>query len=102
MSTNLKSEGPIGVFDSGLGGLTVLKSLLKSLPGEDYIYLGDLINLPYGNKSTSSIVDYSLRCVNFLKSKNVKCIVVACNTASSIAISKATLFLASFSVLLFD
>ncbi|MAV65378.1 MAG: glutamate racemase [Candidatus Marinimicrobia bacterium] len=88
MSANLKNEGPIGVFDSGLGGLTVLKYLLKSLPGEDYIYLGDLINLPYGNKSTSSIVEYSLRCVNFLKSKNVKCIIVACNTASSVAISK--------------
>ena len=76
---------PIGVFDSGLGGLTVLKSLIKYLPNENFIYLGDLLNLPYGNKSKKSVLKYAINCTDFLISKNVKCIVVACNTASAIA-----------------
>ena len=99
MSPIINSKSPIGIFDSGLGGLTVLKDLLKNLPNEDYIYLGDLANLPYGNKSTKSIIDYSLKCVEFLQSKNVKCIIVACNTASSIALKKIK---ESISIPLFD
>jgi glutamate racemase len=76
---------PIGVFDSGIGGTSVLKQLLKLMPNEDYIYLGDTLNVPYGTKSKGEIVDYSLKCAEFLSSKNVKQIVVACNTASNTA-----------------
>ena len=76
---------PIGVFDSGLGGLTVLKYLLEYFPNEDFIYLGDLANLPYGNKSEKNIISYSTKCAQFLQSKNVKSIIIACNTASSYA-----------------
>ena len=75
----------IGVFDSGLGGLTVLKYLLKFFPDENFIYLGDLAHLPYGNKSKNNIINYSLKCAKFLESKNVKAIVIACNTASACA-----------------
>ena len=75
----------IGIFDSGLGGLTVLKYLLKKIPHYNFIYLGDLANLPYGNKSQDRIVDYSIKCSKFLESKNVSAIIVACNTASSLA-----------------
>ena len=73
----------IGVFDSGLGGLTVLKQLQDQLPGENYIYLGDNARVPYGNKSEQTVIHYSNQAANFLKSKNVKMIVVACNTASA-------------------
>ena len=85
MNMKKTSNYPIGVFDSGLGGLTVLKHLLEFLPNEDFIYLGDLANLPYGNKSQKNIVDYSIKCAQFLQSKNVKSIIIACNTASSYA-----------------
>ena len=76
---------PIGIFDSGLGGLTVLNDLAKSFPGQRFIYLGDLANLPYGNKSKNNIIKCSLSCAKFLKEKDVKGIVIACNTASSYA-----------------
>ena len=79
------STQAIGVFDSGLGGLTVLKYLLKFFPDENFIYLGDLAHLPYGNKSKNNIINYSLKCAKFLESKNVKAIVIACNTASACA-----------------
>ena len=79
---------PIGVFDSGLGGLTVLKNLMRDLPNESFIYLGDLINLPYGNKSSEGISNYALDCAQFLLSKNVKSIIIACNTASAVAYKK--------------
>ncbi len=85
MNMKKTSNHPIGVFDSGLGGLTVLKHLLDQLPYEDFIYLGDLANLPYGNKSKKNIIDYSRKCAQFLRSKNVKSIIIACNTASSYA-----------------
>jgi len=89
MMDKLKNDQrPIGIFDSGLGGLTVLKHLIKYFPNEKFIYLGDLANLPYGNKSKQNIIKYSLECANFLKSKNVKCIIIACNTASSYAYSE--------------
>ena len=79
---------PIGIFDSGLGGLTALKSLQKKLPNESFIYIGDTQHVPYGNKSKSSIVSYSKTLSQFLINKyKVKMIIVACNTASSIAIN---------------
>ena len=80
-----EDKRPIGIFDSGLGGLSVLKYLLTSLPYENFIYLGDLAHLPYGNKSKDSIIKYSLGCSKFLKKKDVKAIIIACNTASSYA-----------------
>ena len=76
----------IGVFDSGLGGLTVLKELKKSMPNESFIYFGDTAHLPYGNKSKVSVIQYSLNIANFLFAQQVKAIVVACNTASSVAL----------------
>ena len=82
---DVKKKITIGVFDSGLGGLTVLKYLLKMFPGTNFIYLGDLENLPYGNKSTKKVIECSLRCSKFLKKQNVDAIVIACNTASSCA-----------------
>jgi len=74
---------PIGVFDSGVGGITVLQELQKLMPNEDYIYLGDTARVPYGNKSEDLIISYTKDCVNFLLEKRVKLIVIACNTASS-------------------
>lgn len=77
-------SGAIGVFDSGLGGLTVLKSLMSALPNEDFIYLGDTARLPYGAKSPQTIQLYLKQNIEFLKKYNVKAIVVACNSASSV------------------
>jgi len=82
---NLHSRS-IGVFDSGIGGLTVAKSLFNLLPNENIIYLGDTARLPYGTKSKETIILYSIECLKFLLSKNVKMIVVACNSASSVAV----------------
>jgi glutamate racemase len=77
---------PIGVFDSGLGGLTVVKALMEALPGEPIVYFGDTARVPYGSKSKSTIVRFSLENVEFLLRFGVKCIVIACNTASSWAL----------------
>lgn len=74
---------PIGVFDSGIGGLTVLKELALQFPQENFLYLGDTARLPYGSKSPQTIRKYSEQNVQFLEKKNVKAIVIACNTASS-------------------
>lgn len=76
---------PIGIFDSGIGGVTVLKQLLSLLPNEDFIYLGDTSKLPYGNKTEDEIKQYSNDCVRFLISQNVKLIVMACNTSSNVS-----------------
>lgn len=81
---------PIGLFDSGLGGLTVLKAVSGALPCESYIYLGDTARVPYGTKSPSTIRRYALECSAFLLEKGVKHIVVACNTASSVALDLLT------------
>ena len=83
MKENNKS---IGVFDSGLGGLTVLKELKKYMPNESFIYFGDTAHLPYGNKSKQSIIEYSIYIANFLFSKNIKALVVACNSASAVVL----------------
>jgi glutamate racemase len=77
---------PIGVFDSGVGGLTVLRELRRSMPHEDFIYLGDTARLPYGTKSAQTVVRYSLQCAALLVERGVRCLVVACNTASASAI----------------
>ncbi|MFA9423669.1 MAG: glutamate racemase [Sedimentibacter sp.] len=77
---------PIGIFDSGVGGLTVMREVMEQLPFENIIYLGDTARIPYGSKSEQTIRKYSYQCSSFLKSKNVKTIVIACNTASSIAL----------------
>lgn len=77
---------PIGIFDSGVGGLTVLRSLRQHLPHESFVYLGDTARLPYGTKSAESIVRYSLQAAQFLISRHIKYLVVACNTASAVAI----------------
>lgn len=80
---------PIGVFDSGLGGLTVLKELIKVLPNEDTVYFGDTARVPYGSRSKDTIMKYTFQAINFLISKNVKAIVIACNTATARALAEA-------------
>ena len=81
-----KLDRPIGIFDSGVGGLTVLKQIEKVLPSEDGIYFGDTARVPYGNKSKSTIVKFSTENVLFLLKKKVKLVVVACNTSSALAL----------------
>ncbi len=76
---------PIGIFDSGIGGLTVLREILNMVPGESTIYFGDNSRAPYGTKSKSTVIRYSLQNMKFLESRDVKMIVVACNTASAYA-----------------
>jgi glutamate racemase len=81
-----KKISRIGVFDSGIGGLTVLKCLLELVPGVDMVYLGDSARLPYGTKSSRTIIRYSLQCARFLASMDIDMLVIACNTASAYAI----------------
>jgi len=79
-------QAPIGVFDSGYGGLTVLKEIAKRLPQYDYIYLGDNARAPYGNRSFETVYQYTLQCVSWLFKQNCPLIVLACNTASAKAL----------------
>lgn len=81
----MKKNNPIGVFDSGLGGLTVVKEIVKFLPHEDIIYLGDTARVPYGTRSKETVKKFSLEDANFLLKNKVKCIVIACNTSSALA-----------------
>ncbi len=81
-----KDDRPIGVFDSGVGGLTVANALIRRLPGESILYLGDTARLPYGTKSVETVKRYSERNVSFLLDRSVKAVVVACNTASALAL----------------
>ena len=83
----MTADRPIGVFDSGVGGLTVLRALRAELPREDFIYLGDTARLPYGTKSPETVARYFLQCAEALAAHDVKCLVVACNTASSVGLS---------------
>ncbi len=76
----------IGLFDSGVGGLTVLQALWECLPQEEYIYLGDTARLPYGTKSSETIIRYALQASSVLLARNIKLLVVACNTASAVAL----------------
>lgn len=80
------SQRAIGVFDSGVGGLTVFKEILQQLPGEELIYLGDTARVPYGTKSPATVLRYALEAAEFLVAQQVKMLVVACNTASSVAL----------------
>jgi len=84
----MNNQYPIGVFDSGLGGLTVLKSLKEYLPKENYIYIGDTAHVPYGNKSKESIIQFSAQIIKYLEKRQVKLIIIACNTVSSICIKE--------------
>jgi glutamate racemase len=79
-------DRPVGVFDSGVGGLTVLRSLMAVLPHEDFLYLGDTARLPYGTKSPQTVARYSVRATEVLVARGIKSLVVACNTASASAL----------------
>jgi glutamate racemase len=80
------SDAPVGVFDSGVGGLTVLRALVATLPHEDFLYLGDTARLPYGTKSPGTVERYSVRAAEALAARGIKALVVACNTASATAL----------------
>ena len=81
----MNRSSAIGVFDSGLGGLSVVKELRRVLPGENIVYLGDTARVPYGTRSKEAIVGFSLEDARFLLGKDIKCMVIACNTASAVA-----------------
>ena len=83
----MNNQYPIGVFDSGLGGLTVVKAMRNVLPNESIIYFGDTARVPYGNKSPELIKEYSLQITDFLLEQKTKIIVVACNTATALALN---------------
>ena len=82
----MNNRRPIGVFDSGVGGLTVVRALRARLPGEDIVYLGDTARVPYGSKSPRTVERYSLTCQQFLLARSVKLVLIACNTASANAL----------------
>lgn len=82
-----RAEQPIGIFDSGVGGLTVAQAIGQALPNERLVYFGDTVHMPYGEKSPEHIRQFCSQIVEFLMSQNVKLIVIACNTASAIAAS---------------
>ena len=84
----IKSLAPIGVFDSGVGGLTVAREIMRQLPNEKIVYFGDTARVPYGNKSKNNIIKYSRQIIRFLRTKGVKAIVIACNTASAMALDE--------------
>ena len=84
----LKKDAPIGVFDSGVGGLTVVREIMRQIPNEKIIYFGDTARVPYGSKSRATVTRFSEQIVRFLRTFQVKTIVVACNTASAYAMEK--------------
>ena len=86
MSIDNKNAAPVGVFDSGVGGLTVAREIMRQLPNENLVYFGDTARVPYGSKSRDNIIRYSRQIIHFLKTKGVKAIVIACNTASALAL----------------
>src|SRR5665213_41593 len=77
---------PIGIFDSGMGGLTVMRALSARLPNENFIYLGDTARLPYGTKSADTVTRYAVQAARALIARDIKMLVVACNTASAVAL----------------
>ena len=81
-----KKTAPVGVFDSGVGGLTVAREISRQLPDENIVYFGDTARVPYGSKSQNTIIRFSEQIIRFLKTKEVKAIVIACNTASALAL----------------
>lgn len=86
MSREPQRNAPLGVFDSGLGGLTVVRALRKRCPNEDIVYLGDTARVPYGTRSPETVIRYALGCSRVLTERGVKAIVVACNTVSAVAL----------------
>lgn len=84
----MSNDNPIGIFDSGIGGLTVLKEIGRMLPAENIIYLGDTARVPYGIRSPETVTRYSFECTEFLLRQNIKILVIACNTASAISLSE--------------
>lgn len=86
MDIDVKKTAPIGVFDSGVGGLTVAREIMRNLPKEDIVYFGDTARVPYGSKSKDNIIRFSRQIIHFLQTKGVKAIVIACNTASALAL----------------
>jgi len=92
--SHLSPKQPIGIFDSGVGGLTVAKEIKRLLPNEDLIYFGDTKHLPYGEKSKEAIIEYSTKITNFLLEQNCKAIVIACNTATANALNEVMLSVA--------
>lgn len=79
-------DSPIGVFDSGVGGLTVVREIIRQLPSENVIYFGDTARVPYGSKSGKTVTEYTRQIIHFLRTHHVKAIVIACNTASAYAL----------------
>ncbi len=88
MANNLSANSSIGIFDSGFGGLTVMRAIMQALPKENIIYFGDTARLPYGNKSTETIIRYSLENARFLADKGIKALVIACHTACAAALDE--------------
>ena len=86
MNMENRKTAPVGVFDSGVGGLTVAREIARQLPNENIIYFGDTARVPYGSKSQNTIIRFSEQIIRFLKTKQVKAIVIACNTASALAL----------------
>jgi glutamate racemase len=82
----IDAAAPVGVFDSGVGGLTVLRAIRRALPGESTLYLGDTARVPYGTKSADSVVRYAIQAADLLVRRGIKLLVVACNTASAVAL----------------
>ena len=82
----MSAADPIGLFDSGVGGLTIMQEIVRHLPNENLIYVGDTARLPYGNKSPQAILRYTLENVEFLTERRIKLLIVACFTASSHAL----------------
>src|SRR5688572_23349341 len=81
-----KTDAPLGIFDSGLGGLTVVRAIREALPDERIVYLGDTARVPYGTRSAETIVRYARGCAKMLVERGVKALVVACNTVSAVAL----------------
>src|ERR1700735_224176 len=89
VARTIGNPGPmVGVFDSGFGGLTVLRALLSKIPSANYVYLGDTARLPYGAKSQATIARYAVESARFLESKGADHLVIACNTATALALSE--------------
>ena len=86
MNREERKSAPIGVFDSGVGGLTVAREIMRHLPNENIVYFGDTARVPYGSKSKDNIIRFSRQIIRFLETKEVKAIVIACNTASALAL----------------
>ncbi len=86
IAMKIDKQAPIGVFDSGVGGLTVAREIMRNLPNEKIVYFGDTARVPYGTKSKATVLRYSRQIVRFLRTQEVKAIVVACNTATALAL----------------